>query len=82
MKYFQDDINSSYIEISKKDDKNKIQLKNDSEDNDKENNDIQDIKQMGVPNMPQQSKKDIQCITIIGEIEGHYIGNPQKKATK
>ena len=44
--------------------------------------DIQDIKQMGVPNMPQQSKKDIQCITIIGEIEGHYIGNPQKKATK
>ncbi len=82
MKYFQDDINSSYIEVSKKDDKNKIQLKNDSEDNDKENNDIQDIKQMGVANMPQQSKKDIQCITIIGEIEGHYIGNPQKKATK
>ena len=82
MKYFQDDINSSYIEVSKNDDKNKIQLKNDSEDNDKENNDIQDIKQMGVANMPQQSKKDIQCITIIGEIEGHYIGNPQKKATK
>ena len=24
----------------------------------------------------------IQCITIIGEIEGHYVGNPQKKATK
>lgn len=82
MKNFQDDINLSYIEVSKKDDKKKIQLKNDSDDNDKENNEIQDIKQMGVSNMPQQSKKDIQCITIIGEIEGHYIGNPQKKATK
>lgn len=82
MKNFQDDINLSYIEVSKKDDKKKIQLKNDSDDNDKENNEIQDIKQMGVANMPQQSKKDIQCITIIGEIEGHYIGNPQKKATK
>ena len=30
----------------------------------------------------QHSKKEIQCITIIGEIEGHYVGNPQKKATK
>ena len=43
---------------------------------------IDDIKQMGVSNMPQHSKKEIQCITIIGEIEGHYVGNPQKKATK
>ncbi|AXU82475.1 ClpP family protease [Clostridioides difficile] len=32
--------------------------------------------------MPPQPPKDIQCITIIGEIEGHFIGNPQKKATK
>src|SRR5699024_10673081 len=30
----------------------------------------------------QQDKKDIQGITIIGEIEGHYVGNPQKKSTK
>lgn len=37
---------------------------------------------MGVPNMPQQAIKDIQCITIIGEIEGHFAGNPQKKSTK
>ena len=44
--------------------------------------DIDNIKQMGVPNMPQQAKKEIQCITIIGEIEGHYVGNPQKKSTK
>ncbi|WP_447513891.1 ClpP family protease [Clostridioides difficile] len=32
--------------------------------------------------MPPQPPKDIQCTTIIGEIEGHFIGNPQKKATK
>ena len=33
---------------------------------------------MGVPNMPPNSTKEIQCITIIGEIEGHFVGNPQK----
>ena len=32
--------------------------------------------------MPTPPKKDIQCITIIGEIEGHFVGNPQKKSTK
>ncbi|MEG0050669.1 MAG: ATP-dependent Clp protease proteolytic subunit [Terrisporobacter sp.] len=37
---------------------------------------------MGVPNMPNNSPKEIQCITIIGEIEGHFVGNPQKKSTK
>ena len=47
-----------------------------------ETEDIQNIKQLGVPNTPNSSKKDIQCITIIGEIEGHFIGNPQKKSTK
>ena len=46
------------------------------------NDKIQDIKQMGVPNMPPNSPKEIQCITIIGEIEGHFAGNPQKKSTK
>ena len=40
------------------------------------------IKQFGTNEMPPQPPKDIQCITIIGEIEGHFIGNPQKKATK
>lgn len=49
-----------------------------NEDNDK----IQDIEKMGVPNMPSNSPKEIQCITIIGEIEGHFVGNPQKKSTK
>lgn len=53
-----------------------------NQNNNEEPENIQDIKQMGVPNIPQQNTKDIQCITIIGEIEGHFAGNPQKKATK
>lgn len=59
-----------------------INLKSEDDFDEDEPEDIQDIKQMGVPNMPQQSIKDIQCITIIGEIEGHFAGNPQKKSTK
>lgn len=58
-------------------------VKNEAENKpDEENEEIQNIKQMGVPNMPTPPSKDIQCITIIGEIEGHFVGNPQKKATK
>ena len=82
MRYYEDDINLPYIEFSKNENKHIININNEAEDEDKEYEDIQDIKQMGVPNMPQHSKKEIQCITVIGEIEGHYIGNPQKKATK
>jgi len=84
MRYYEDNINSNnYIEFFK--DKSKINLKNREVDNETINTqseDINDIKQMGIPNMPQQVKKEIQCITIIGEIEGHYVGNPQKKSTK
>ncbi len=74
-------INNNYIEFSK--DKDKF-MKNNVEQTSPQNEseEIQNIKQMGVPNVPQPPKKDIQCITIIGEIEGHYVGNPQKKATK
>ena len=58
-------------------------MKNSNDENeDSESDKIQDIKQMGVPNMPSNSAKEIQCITIIGEIEGHFMGNPQKKSTK
>lgn len=57
---------------------NNTKNNNDDTDSDK----IEDIKQMGVPNMPPNSPKQIQCITIIGEIEGHFAGNPQKKSTK
>ena len=84
MRYYEDNINSNdYIEFSKN--KSKANLKSeevDDENKDSQSEDIDNIKQMGVPNMPQQAKKEIQCITIIGEIEGHYVGNPQKKSTK
>lgn len=74
------DLNQSAFE-------NESKNKSDNENNKDENEDcesdkIQDIKQMGVPNMPSNSQKEIQCITIIGEIEGHFVGNPQKKSTK
>lgn len=83
MKYFDDNINrKDYIEFSKKNNKVTLKDQEDNEEKESQNEDVSDIKQMGVPSMPQQSKKEIQCITIIGEIEGHYIGNPQKKATK
>lgn len=61
---------------------NKIQLISQEANSTQKSEDIQNIKQMGVPNMPKQNTKDIQCITIIGEIEGHFAGNPQKKSTK
>ena len=77
------------MDLFKKDNKEKniynilnINLKSEDDFDEDEPEDIQDIKQMGVPNMPQQSIKDIQCISIIGEIEGHFAGNPQKKSTK
>ena len=57
-------------------------LKMIEDNNENENKEIQDIKEIGTPNVPNPQRKDIQCITIIGEIEGHFMGNPQKKATK
>src|SRR3712207_4976913 len=66
-----------------KDNEERIKLKSEENENsNEEHEDIENIKQMGVPNIPQSNIKDIQCITIIGEIEGHFAGNPQKKSTK
>ncbi|WP_286184084.1 ATP-dependent Clp protease proteolytic subunit [Clostridium sp. CCUG 7971] len=81
---FNNNINMPNLDGSKNKDKTKSkQVKSEAENNPvPESEEIQNIKQMGVPNMPPQPTKDIQCITIIGEIEGHFIGNPQKKATK
>jgi ATP-dependent protease ClpP protease subunit len=42
---------------------------------------VEDIKQLGTPNLGLDNK-EIQCITIIGEIEGHMMSSPQKKTTK
>ena len=70
------------ITTENNEEKNKPKNSNNNQPNETDNEKIQDIKQMGVPNMPSNSPKEIQCITIIGEIEGHFIGNPQKKSTK
>lgn len=49
---------------------------------DKKNEKIENIEELGVSSVAQDNNEEIKCITIIGEIEGHYIGNPQKKSTK
>ena len=45
------------------------------------NKKLQNIKAIGVPNVPDISE-DIQFISLIGQVEGHTISPPQKKATK
>ncbi|MEG1311577.1 MAG: ATP-dependent Clp protease proteolytic subunit [Romboutsia sp.] len=86
MQYYEEHNLNDDIEISKTNEKkikNNKTIKNECDNNlKKESEEIENIKQMGIPNMPPQPSKDIQCITIIGEIEGHFIGNPQKKSTK
>ena len=88
------ELNLNYIQYESNNNEEKNKPKNQKNNNPQnqpnnpnlqnqtENDKIQDIKQMGVPTMPQNSPKEIQCITIIGEIEGHFMGNPQKKSTK
>lgn len=77
-------FNLNYFQYENKEEKNEAinEENNNQEDDDNDNDKVQNIKQMGVPNMPSNSAKEIQCITIIGEIEGHFAGNPQKKSTK
>ena len=80
MENFKEDYTDNDINfINKHSKKFKNEL---DEEKNSQNENIEPIKQMGIPNMPSQPQKDIQCITIIGEIEGHFIGNPQKKSTK
>lgn len=84
------DLNQLGLEDKKEDEGKNKPENNESNNVDNSNNEgededsdkVQDIKQMGVPNMPSNAQKEIQCITIIGEIEGHFVGNPQKKSTK
>ena len=85
MQYYNNRYNNNYIEFdvgSKENKKKSFVNEKQEENNEDESEEIQNIKQMGVSSMPSQPPKEIQCITIIGEIEGHFIGNPQKKATK
>lgn len=84
MKYYENNNLNNYIEFGIEKENKRI-LKNQSNEDatpENETEGIQNIKQMGTPSLPPQPPRDIQCITIIGEVEGHYIGNPQKKATK
>lgn len=80
------DFNLNYLQCedtnSDGNEKNKTTNEENNKQEDNDSDKVQDIKQMGVPNMPSNSPKEIQCITIIGEIEGHFAGNPQKKSTK
>lgn len=84
------DLNQLGLKDKKEDEEKNKPKNNESNNADNSNNEcededsdkVQDIKQMGVPNMPSNAQKEIQCITIIGEIEGHFVGNPQKKSTK
>jgi ATP-dependent protease ClpP protease subunit len=50
-------------------------------DKDKNTNIIDDIKEMGIPNVP-NFENPIQFLTIIGEIEGHSLSPSDKKTTK
>ncbi|NMB08884.1 MAG: Clp protease [Tissierellia bacterium] len=52
-----------------------------NKDNSQENNVGENVKEMGVPNIP-DLENPIQFLTIIGEIEGHNLSSSDKKTTK
>jgi ATP-dependent protease ClpP protease subunit len=53
----------------------------DSDHENEENKPTENLKSFGTQNVP-TLPQDIQFISIIGEIEGHMVSPPQKKATK
>lgn len=59
-------------------DKDKEKEKDESTNTDKTEN----IKELGIPNELGSNKNDIQFISVIGEIEGHYLAPQDKKTTK
>ena len=60
--------------------KNNEQEKEETQDNSQEQQ-MQQIVESGIVSMP-NAKHCIHCLTIIGQIEGHYILPPQNKTTK
>ncbi len=54
---------------------------NNKESIDKGKDKVENIKEVGVPNIPEM-KNNIQFISIIGEVEGHNMAPGDKKATK
>lgn len=43
---------------------------------------VNNIKELGVQNVPDAKGNNIHCLTIIGQIEGHLVLPPQNKTTK
>lgn len=74
-----DKYNSNFMFFSNKE-KNEEQGESNIEQNDK-NEELENVKAFGTPNLP-TTPQDIQFISIIGEVEGHLVSPPQKKATK
>jgi ATP-dependent protease ClpP protease subunit len=52
-----------------------------SEENVKKDKDLENIKELGVTNIPKSDER-IQILPIIGQVEGHLMLPPQTKATK
>lgn len=42
----------------------------------------ENIKELGVTQVPQETTSNIHCLTIVGQVEGHLILPPQNKTTK
>lgn len=72
--------NSDFI-LFNSDYKDEEQEENNPEQNTDNNEDLKKVKTFGTPNLP-TTPQDIQFISIIGEVEGHIVSPPQKKATK
>jgi ATP-dependent protease ClpP protease subunit len=43
---------------------------------------VENIKELGVPQVPQETISNIHCLTIVGQVEGHLFLPPQNKTTK
>ncbi len=50
-------------------------------ENEKQNNEIQQIKELGTTNLPQE-ESNIHCLSIIGQVEGHILLPPHNRTTK
>lgn len=51
-------------------------------ENQNKNVKLENIKELGIQRIPEQSWSNIHCLTIVGQIEGHIILPPQNKTTK
>lgn len=74
-----DKYNSDFLFFSNEEKNEEQEDDNIDQNNVKE--EIENVKSFGTSNLP-TTPQDIQFISIIGEIEGHLVSPPQKKATK